>query len=160
MNIILKCDGYKGEGMGRILEYLSENGSGQQLIKLDQIDKLNGIDLIFDTLKISNLKLEIPKDNKYGNEYTASFNCTYEVANNILKLIYNLKKLGDGGHSYEVKINKKSFSWDGDGSDRVNSINGKDCTHLKHMEKEYYNYIKKETDELTEQYIIENTIKF
>ena len=34
-----------------------------------------------------------------------------------------MKKLGDGGHSFSVEINNKSFSWDGDGSDRVEEIN-------------------------------------
>lgn len=159
MKITLKCGGYKGEGMGKILEHLQKNGSKQQLIKLDEDEFLHGVDLIFDGLKISNLDINTNDEIEYRTQYTASFTCTYQVARNILKLIYYLKQLGDGGHSYTVNINGEKFSWDGDGSDRVFEINGKDCKSWKKMEKDFYTYIKKE-DDINEEYFIESLLHF
>lgn len=147
--------GYKKESLFPILEYLVDNGNNQQLVTLDVDEFFFGRDLIFDTLKISNLHINNDKD---GYIHTASFTCTSHVAKNLLKLFYYIKQLGDGGHSYTIKINKEKFSWDGDGSDRIIKINGQDCKSWKQMEKNFTIYLKKE-DSLNEEYIIENSYR-
>jgi hypothetical protein len=152
MKLSLLYKGYKDEGFAKIMTYLSEKGEGQQLIKLDEDNPMDEIDLIFDTLKISGLSIEEDKDNKYN--INISFYCTYKVAKYYLKFIYSLKTLGDGGHSYTVNINGKHLFWDGDGADRIVKINGKDCSSVKTLYKDYSQYLQKE-DEIAEQYFIE-----
>lgn len=119
MKVKIKSTGYKDEGFPRILKYLNQINSKQVIINLDKID-LDGFDLVFDSLKISNLNVDVHKDEHYC---ISTFSCSKSVFKNLLKLIRSLKKIGDGGHSFSVQINNKSFSWDGDGNDRVEEIN-------------------------------------
>lgn len=119
MKVKIKSTGYKDEGFPKILKYLNQINSKQVIINLDKID-LDGFDLVFDNLKISNLNVDVHKDEHYC---ISTFSCSKSVFKNLLKLIRSLKKLGDGGHGFSVQINNKSFSWDGDGSDRVEEIN-------------------------------------
>lgn len=119
MKVKIKSTGYKDYGFPRILKYLNQINSKQVIINLDKID-LDGFDLVFDSLKISNLNVDVHKDEHYC---ISTFSCSKSVFKNLLKLIRSLKKLGDGGHSFSVQINNKSFSWDGDGNDRVEEIN-------------------------------------
>lgn len=134
MKVKIKSTGYKDEGLPRILNYLSQIGSKQVIINLDKID-LDGFDLVFDNLKISNLNVDMHKDEHYC---ISTFTCSKSVFKNILKLVRSLKKLGDGGHSFSVEINNKSFSWDGDGSDRVEEINDIDLgSGTKTFDKNY-----------------------
>lgn len=134
MKVKIKSTGYKDEGLPRILKYLNQIGSKQVIIKLDKID-LDGFDLVFDNLKISNLNVDVHKDEHYC---ISTFTCSKSVFKNILKLVRSLKKLGDGGHSFSVEINNKSFSWDGDGSDRVEEINDIDLgSGTKTFDKNY-----------------------
>lgn len=134
MKVKIKSTGYKDEGLPRILKYLNQIGSKQVIIKLDKID-LDGFDLVFDNLKISNLNVVVHKDEHYC---ISTFTCSKSVFKNILKLVRSLKKLGDGGHSFSVEINNKSFSWDGDGSDRVEEINDIDLgSGTKTFDKNY-----------------------
>lgn len=119
MKVKIKSTGYKDEGLPRILKYLNQINSKQVIINLDKID-LDGFDLVFDSLKISNLNVDVQKDEHYC---ISTFSCSKSVFKNLLKLIRSLKKIGDGGHSFSVQINNKSFSWDGDGNDRVEEIN-------------------------------------
>lgn len=119
MKVKIKSTGYKDEGLPRILKYLNQINSKQVIINLDKID-LDGFDLVFDSLKISNLNVDVHKDEHYC---ISTFSCSKSVFKNLLKLIRSLKKIGDGGHSFSVQINNKSFSWDGDGNDRVEEIN-------------------------------------
>lgn len=119
MKVKIKSTGYKDEGFPRILKYLNQINSKQVIINLDKID-LDGFDLVFDNLKISNLNVDVHKDEHYC---ISTFSCSKSVFKNLLKLIRSLKKIGDGGHSFSVQINNKSFSWDGDGNDRVEEIN-------------------------------------
>lgn len=119
MKVKIKSTGYKDDGFPRILKYLNQINSKQVIINLDKID-LDGFDLVFDSLKISNLNVDVHKDEHYC---ISTFSCSKSVFKNLLKLIRSLKKIGDGGHSFSVQINNKSFSWDGDGNDRVEEIN-------------------------------------
>lgn len=154
MKLTVTYCGYKDEGFAAIMKYLAENGEGQQLIKLDEDggDPLDEIDLIFNTLKITGLTIEENKKDK--RHLDVSFYCTYRVATSYLRFIYSIKTLGDGGHSYDIRINGKKFGWDGDGADFISEINGKDCRSTKVMRKNYLKYLQKE-DEIAEQYFIE-----
>lgn len=138
MKVKIKSTGYKDEGLPRILKYLNQINSKQVIINLDKID-LDGFDLVFDNLKISNLNVDVHKDEHYC---ISTFSCSKSVFKNLLKLIRSLKKLGDGGHSFSVEINDKSFSWDGDGSDRVEEINDIDLgSGTKTFDKNYKSII-------------------
>ena len=138
MKVKIKSTGYKDEGFPRILRFLNQINSKQVIINLDKID-LDGFDLVFDNLKISNLNIDVHKDERYC---ISTFSCSKTVFKNLLKLIRSLKKLGDGGHSFSVEINDKSFFWDGDGSDRVEEINDIDLgTETKTFDKNYMSII-------------------
>ena len=108
---------------------------------------MDGFDLVFDNLKISNLNVDVHKDEHYC---ISTFSCSKSVFKNLLKLIRSLKKLGDGGHSFSVQINNKSFSWDGDGSDRVEEINDIDCgSGTKTFDKNYKLFTSSMNNNLT-----------
>ena len=112
---------YSGESFEIILQEFEKNGKSKRYIKLDEDDYWNGFDLIFDKLQISSLKTE--KIDDYGTR-RSTFVCGNESFKPLLKLIRSLKYLGDGGHSFSVKINDVNLGWDGDGNDRVKEING------------------------------------
>lgn len=134
MKVKIKSTGYKDEGFPRIIKHLSELNDKQVVIKLDE-DSLDGFDLVFDNLKVSNLKFEPNDEEKY---YISTFTCTEKNWKSILKLIRSLKELGDCGHSFGVRINGKMFSWDGDGSDRIEEINDIDCgSGIKTFDENY-----------------------
>lgn len=146
MKVKIKSTGYKDEGFPKILKYLNQINSKQVIINLDKID-LDGFDLVFDNLKISNLNVDVHKDEHYC---ISTFSCSKSVFKNLLKLIRSLKKLGDGGHSFSVEINNKSFSWDGDGSDRVEEINDIDCgSGTKTFDKNYKLFTSSMNNNLT-----------
>ena len=146
MKVKIKITGYKDEGFPKILKYLNQINSKQVIINLDKID-LDGFDLVFDNLKISNLNVDVHKDEHYC---ISTFSCSKSVFKNLLKLIRSLKKLGDGGHSFSVQINNKSFSWDGDGSDRVEEINDIDCgSGTKTFDKNYKLFTSSMNNNLT-----------
>ncbi len=146
MKVKIKSTGYKDEGFPKILKYLNQINSKQVIINLDKID-LDGFDLVFDNLKISNLNVDVHKDEHYC---ISTFSCSKSVFKNLLKLIRSLKKLGDGGHSFSVEINNKSFSWDGDGSDRVEEINDIDCgSGTKTFDKNYKLFTNSMNNNLT-----------
>lgn len=42
--------------------------------------------------------------------------------NKIEKIIEEIRKRGNCGHSFNIIVEDKAFFWDGDGSDRINSI--------------------------------------
>ena len=42
--------------------------------------------------------------------------------NKLNKILKEIASRGNGGHSYSIIIEDKAFFWDGDGSDRINSI--------------------------------------
>ena len=56
----------------------------------------------------------------------------------------NLGSIGNCGHTFEVMIDGKEFCFDGDGSDRVESINGEKLTskYLGRPDK-WYEILKK-----------------
>ncbi len=146
MKVKIKSTGYKDEGFPKILKYLNQINSKQVIINLDKID-LDGFDLVFDNLKISNLNVDVHKDEHYC---ISTFSCSKPVFKNLLKLIRSLKKLGDGGHTFSVQINNKSFSWDGDGSDRVEEINDIDCgSGTKTFDKNYKLFTSSMNNNLT-----------
>lgn len=127
---------YKEEGLYRILEYLKTIGGEKIYVTFDEDSFVDSISLIFDEIKISDLKIE---DND-EREHHAIFTCTEKVEKNLIKLFLKLKEYGDCGHSYTIKINDKKFSWDGDGCDRITHINGKECKSASDLHKNFYDY--------------------
>ena len=77
--------------------------------------------------KIKKLKYgeitEEPEDDYYTN-YTLNIDTDEYTIQFLLKLFYTASLLGDSGHTYTICINNEDFiGWDGDGSDRIISIN-------------------------------------
>ncbi len=128
---------YKNEGLYKILEYLNNSKKEKMYVILDEDDFIDSVNLFFDTLKISDFKVEDTDDER---EHHATFTCTEEVEKNLIKLFLSIKELGDCGHSYTIKINDKKFSWDGDGCDRITHINGKECNSATVLRKNFYDY--------------------
>jgi hypothetical protein len=66
-------------------------------------------------------------DESYNTHKTYVIKCI-DGENSLLELLKYIKANGNGGHSFEIvvdpnsKDNKKSFFWDGDGSDRITEI--------------------------------------
>lgn len=78
--------------------------------------------------KIQKLKygeiIEEPEDEYYSN-YTLNIDTDEYTIQFLLKLFYRISMIGDCGHTFTICINNKEFiGWDGDGSDRIISING------------------------------------
>lgn len=145
MNAKIKSTGYKDEGFPRIINYISSIKNKQVIIKLDE-ESLEGFDLVFDSLKISNCNFQLNKDEHYC---ITTFTCTPQVFKNILKLIRSLKALGDCGHGFDVTINGKKFYWDGDGNCRITEINDIKCgSGVKNFDKNYREYTKKDEDRI------------
>lgn len=177
VNIKIDFNGYYSDkrkkfdgGLYSILLYLKENKLNNTIIRLD-VDKKNDttwkeVDLYCPELSIKTLDYSI-NDVKYP-KYTANITCNPKSAKTLIKLLVEMAKLGNGGHSYGILINDKHFNFDGDGSDHISSINDIELT------SKIYNNVNKiidmynqglqnnETIKLTEselKKIIKNTVK-
>lgn len=120
----------KGEfdgGYGELLNFLQTLKDEEALAKIDYDMPFEGEDIIADSLKIKNLKIEEKSD----NEFEATFDTTKKSANYVAKLLIYMGKAGNGGHSYGTKINKQKIFIDGDGADYLDSINGVSIRTLK-----------------------------
>ncbi len=126
-----KKDGTPEDGVYEILQYLEGLKEKDILVRLDPDMKYEGVDLFCDSLSIKNL--QVKKINDRG-EYEASFETKNK--SNIIRLLANMGNIGNGGHSYDIKIGKKTFYFDGDGADRIVSINGVELRG--DMKKPYY----------------------
>lgn len=118
----IKCS---GEFIEDLLKFLQENKANEYVFKLDEDSFYDEIDFVFGKLRISDVEKEEKEENSYGDKYTFRFKCNKETEKALIKLIGGVKSLGDGGHSFTVRINGKSIGYDGDGSDYITSINGK-----------------------------------
>ena len=128
---------YINDSLSKILEYLEKRKSKNNInIQIDPDAGWDSEALIFEDLVIKNLKIEEIDNNKY----IASFDIP-KGERNLIKLCYTIKKFGDGGHSYTIVIDDKKIGWDGDGSDRINEINGIDCKSWKDIENDYIKYM-------------------
>ena len=112
-------------GIYEILQYLKDNNLKDVLVRLDA-DKKNEnswdeVDFFCKELSIKDLSYEI-HDKKYP-KYTAYVKCSPKTAKILIKVLVEIGKLGNGGHSYTIFIGDKTFGFDGDGSDHINSIN-------------------------------------
>lgn len=157
MKVKIKSRGYgEKEGFPPIIRYLSSIKNGKQvIINIDEDDFLNGIDLVFDNLSVSNVKVE---ENKEDHTCISTFVCNKTVFKNLLRFIRHLKAFGDCGHSFGVRINGKMFSWDGDGSDRVVEINDVDCGNGIEFDKHYKEYFPTEENK-DDVYVSESLVK-
>lgn len=131
MEMTIKYSGYfnkKGEpegGVQEILEFLKTFNKKDVIVRLDYYKKnktsWDEVDLFCNSLKISGLEIE-DTDRDSWKIAKITFNETSEV--DLIKLFINIGLLGNGGHSYSLLIDDKSFGFDGDGADRVIEING------------------------------------
>jgi hypothetical protein len=156
------------DGYWEILQYLEGLKEKDLLVRVDIGKKteysLEEEDFFFPSLKISHLKL-----NKLdGNKFEAEFDTKYLRC--IFVFLLTLGKHGNGGHSYEVLIGKKSFYIDGDGADHLVSINGVSVNKIKehdiyHWAEIYNKDVEKDNNmkyTMNEQQIrslISNTVK-
>jgi hypothetical protein len=80
----------------------------------------------------------------------------YDIIRCLIKILVEIGKLGNGGHSYTIFIGDKSFGFDGDGADQISSINdfslNKDLFSNTYKLIDIYNkgIDKKEEDTLNE----------
>lgn len=162
MKMTIDYTAYGKEGMRPILEYLNNQKSETMCITFDEDFFVDSVSIILKTLNINNLKIEDDNDER---THHAIFSCTEEVEKNMIKLCMKIKEFGDGGHSYAIKINDKKFSWDGDGSDFITHINGKECLSYNDLKNNFYRYTlsdiqkKQETVEETVNRIVSQIFK-
>ena len=117
-----KKDGSPEDGVAAILQHLADHNEKNVVVRLD-IDKKNVYgydeeDFFFPSLKITKLEIKPIDDRKFE----ATFNTKDLRA--MFVLLLKLGAIGNCGHSYELLIGDKSFYFDGDGADYVESING------------------------------------
>lgn len=135
MEMTIKYSGYfnkKGEpegGVQEILEFLKGFNGKDITVRMDY-DKKNKtswdeVDLFCKSLKISNLKIV---NGERGDEKIATIQFNESNERDLIKLFVNLGAIGNCGHTYSLLIGDKEFYFDGDGDDRVISINGRKLT--------------------------------
>lgn len=112
-------------GIYKILQHLKDNKLKDVIVRLD-VDKKNEnsweeVDFFCKELSIKELDYEI-NEKKYP-KYSAFVKCTPNTAKCLIKVLVEIGKLGNGGHSYTIFIGDKSFGFDGDGADQISSIN-------------------------------------
>lgn len=112
-------------GIYEILQYLKDNNLKDVLVRLD-VDKKNEnsweeVDFFCKELSIKELGYEV-NEKKYP-KYKAFVKCAPKTAKCLIKILVEIGKLGNGGHSYTIFIGDKSFGFDGDGADHISSIN-------------------------------------
>lgn len=148
-----KKDGSPENGVAAILQHLADHNEKNVVVRLD-IDKKNVYgydeeDFFFPSLKITKLEIK-PIDER---KFEATFNTKDLRA--MFVLLLKLGAIGNCGHSYELLIGDKSFYFDGDGADYVESINGVELSSKIYNDKykwpKIYNEdMKKNTIKLNE----------
>lgn len=147
-----KRDGSPEYGYWAVLQYLEGLKEKDITVRID-IDKKNQlgydeVDVFCPSLKISHLKLNKIDDSK--------FEATFDTKNlrAVFQVLLFMGKAGNGGHSYELLIGKKSFSIDGDGNDYLESINGTSLHKIKENDRykwaDIYNKEEKSNEQFTE----------
>ena len=129
-------------GIYPILEYLKDNKLKDALVRLDVDDKNKNsweeVDLFCKELSINSLDYTV--NEKSRPKYTANVTCNFASGKSLIKMLIEIGRLGNIGHSYTILINDKRFSFDGDGADYIYSIND---TKLNH---ELFSNINKQID--------------
>ena len=129
-------------GIYPILEYLKDNKLKDALVRLDVDDKNKNsweeVDLFCKELSINSLDYTV--NEKSYPKYTANVTCNFASCKSLIKMLIEIGRLGNIGHSYTILINDKSFSFDGDAADYIYSIND---TKLNH---ELFSNINKQID--------------
>ena len=129
-------------GIYPILEYLNDNKLKDALVRLDVDDKNKNsweeVDLFCKELSINSLDYTV--NEKSHPKYTANVTCNFASGKSLIKMLIEIGRLGNCGHSYTILINDKRFSFDADGAVYISSING---TKLNH---ELFSNINKQID--------------
>lgn len=145
----IKFDGYYNEkqqsfegGLVEILEHIKGKKLKNAIVRLD-VGKKNEItweeEAVFcPELSIKNIEYKIIEGT--FKKFIANVECSPLSAKCLIKVLVKMAELGNGGHSYSILINEDSFVFDGDGADRISSINGID------MCREIYSNTYKQSD--------------
>lgn len=128
-----------------ILDYLKTKKLEDVVVRMDY-DKKNEIsfdevDLFCSKIGIKTLEY-IPKQER--SNFIAKITCDKQTGLSLIKLFMNLGAIGNCGHTFEVLIGKEEFCFDGDGSDRILSINGEKLRgEMLNRPDKWYEILKK-----------------
>lgn len=90
-------------------------------------------------MQISKLEFAVEKVDKYTEYKYATFMCDNRLQEPLLKLFFAISQHGDPGHTYGILFDGNHVGWDGDGSDRIQSVN-----FIKEWkDKDFYEYLEK-----------------
>lgn len=128
-------------GIYPFLEYLKNNKVTDTTIRMD-IDfyPYEEVDVYCEKMTIKKLSYEVLDDNR---TFMAHVETDPASAKILIKTLLNLGYIGNGGHSYQFKVGKEKFNFDGDGADWVKSINGKRVRSPKDLAKDASEIYKK-----------------
>jgi hypothetical protein len=117
---------FSDTAVAEILDYIKEHKVSDALVRMDFYKKdksdFEEYDIFCKKLQIKTLEYEVADSDR--KVYRANITCDDQSATALIKLFVNLGAIGNGGHSFELSIDKESFYFDGDGADRVDAVNG------------------------------------
>lgn len=121
----------KRQGFRAILNAL--RGKHRKLVLQIEDSVLDGDYFYFDELEISDIEYRKQQINEYRAKHYLMFTIGSEAQElSLIMFLYLVSLHGDNGHSYSIINcnNGEAIFWDGDGSDRIESINfDKDWKH-------------------------------
>lgn len=117
---------FSDTAVAKILDYIKEHKISDALVRMDFYKKdksdFEEYDIFCKKLQIKTLEYGVADSDR--KIYRANISCDEQSATALIKLFVNLGAIGNGGHSFELSIDKQSFYFDGDGADRVDAVNG------------------------------------
>jgi hypothetical protein len=129
VNLDIEFDAYYNErkekfdegGLYPFLEYLKGKKLENVTVRIDtDFYPFEETDIFCEKLYVKELSYE-----KKDHYFIAHVVTDAKAAKPLIKVICELGFHGNPGHSFEFKIDKERFGFDGDGADRVIKINGK-----------------------------------
>lgn len=120
------------DDFSRLLMYLYDCGKNDALIRLDVPYNIDSAPNTFTSREevlyipsVDIVDLVIDDNPKNVEQLNAEINCgNINSYYYILKLLHSISMHGNSGHTYKIIVNKtETFTWDGDGSDYIISVN-------------------------------------
>ena len=120
------------DDFSRLLMYLYDCGKKDALIRLDVPYNIDSAPNTFTSREevlyipsVDIVDLVIDDNPKNVEQLNAEINCgNINSYYYILKLLHSISMHGNSGHTYKIIVNKtETFTWDGDGSDYIISVN-------------------------------------
>lgn len=135
---------FSDSAVPEILDYLQGKKLEDVVIRMDYYKKneisFDEVDLFCSKINVKTVEY-FPKE--HGNA-VAKVTCDKQTGYSLIKLFMNLGAIGNCGHTFEVLIGKEEFCFDGDGSDRVDSINGEKLRgEMLNRPDKWYEILKK-----------------